>query len=338
MKGLKITILILFCVPIFGLLFQFLSTKIDDYLYPAPGDFVDIGNCKIHYQSIGDGNPTVIFDSGIGLCSLEWSLVQPEVSKFTRTVSLDRSGYGWSEKSPFPKNSEQTVKELHLVLEKANIPPPYILVGHSLGGINMQLFAHSYPDEVIGMVLVDSSHENQTDRLPKDPDSLIKLNKLIASPLVPYLTLFGIDRFMTHCLPKTKKTFNDAMRAFPEKTRKAYAAKIFTYKTTSSFQDENNRFKESLSQIRDKDIHMNDKPLIVITAGKFVMPYPEIKGISKEWLSKTQIEWNKMQKELANRSCIGKQVIAESSDHVITRNQPQLIIDSILEMVKLNKQ
>jgi pimeloyl-ACP methyl ester carboxylesterase len=128
-----------------GAAYQWISTKLDAKRYPAPGQLVDIGGYKLHLYNAGSGGPAVILDAGLGGFSSSWGLVQPKIAQFTQVVSYDRAGTGWSEPSPFPRTSQQIVRELHTLLQNAHIPKPYILVGHSFGGINVRLYAATYP-------------------------------------------------------------------------------------------------------------------------------------------------------------------------------------------------
>src|SRR5437763_9389381 len=144
-----------------GLSYQALASAVDASHYPPPGKLVDIGGYRLHINCTGTGSPTVILDAGLGGTSLDWSKVQPAVAHFTRVCSYDRAGYGWSDTGPGPRTSQQIVKELHLLLVHAQINGPYVLVGHSVGGLNMRLYAYRYPQEVAGMVLLDSTSEHQ---------------------------------------------------------------------------------------------------------------------------------------------------------------------------------
>src|SRR4051812_21716932 len=149
------------------LFFQFVS----QYLYSQydkanqhdsmQGILVDAGGHKLHLNIQGSGSPNVIFENGSGDFSFIWSLVQPEVSKFTKTVSYDRAGYAWSEPGPQPRTSQQICLELNTALKNAGVPPPYILVGQSFGGFLVRAFARYYPKEVLGMVLVEAVQEDQ---------------------------------------------------------------------------------------------------------------------------------------------------------------------------------
>lgn len=126
---------------------------------PAPGRLIDIGGRRLHLRIAGDGpGPTVVFEAGFGGSSVLWSLVQQDVAKFARTCSYDRAGYGFSDFGPFPRSGAQLAAELHLALAKAGLPPPYLLVAHSYGGLISRLFAWRHPRDVAGIVLVDALH------------------------------------------------------------------------------------------------------------------------------------------------------------------------------------
>lgn len=157
-KGLAAFIVILLLT---GAIYQFVATKIDERNYQPPGKLIDVGGYRLHLNCIGEGTPTIVMDAGLDGDSLDWSGVQPEVAKFSRVCTYDRAGIGWSETGISPRTSQQIVTELHTLLSNAGVQAPFVLVGHSLAGINVQLYASQYPDEVAGMILVDSSHENQ---------------------------------------------------------------------------------------------------------------------------------------------------------------------------------
>jgi len=132
-----------------------------------------VGGLELRYLCSGEGSPTVVLDQGHGISveesltrseTMGWSRIVQEVSKTTRIFVHDRAGLGWSDAAPAPRASLEIVEDLHALLEKAQIPPPYVLVGHSLGGFNVRVFAGRYPHEVAGMVLVDSSHPDQWAR------------------------------------------------------------------------------------------------------------------------------------------------------------------------------
>jgi pimeloyl-ACP methyl ester carboxylesterase len=122
----------------------------------------DVGEHRLHLNCMGQGSSTVVLDAGWGYTSVEWSAwIQPEVAKHTRVCAYDRAGMGWSESEPGPPNATQTAAELHTLLQGADEEGPYILVGHSLAGLYSRIYAERYPEEVAGMVLVDSTHPDQ---------------------------------------------------------------------------------------------------------------------------------------------------------------------------------
>ena len=288
---------------------------------------VDIGGYKLHMLDTGTGNPTVVIDAGGGCNTLDWSLVQPEIAKFTRVITYDRAGYAWSDASPLERTSENMVKELHAMLHSANIPAPYILVGHSLGGNNVQLFASMYPDEVAGVVLVDSNHEDQMEKLPK-VDLPIFLKPAIA------VTIFnlGIPRLFSGT-SQVKSMFGYVEKYSPE-IQKIYFSQKLTTKFIRSLSEELSHIEQDFNQLkRAKGGLLGDKPLTVITAGK-QLTYDEVKGqLSQEQLDQMNKAWAEMQSDLVAKSSRGKQIIAEKSGHLINYDQPETIVDAVREMV-----
>lgn len=134
---------------------------------------VDVGGHSLNLLIGGQGSPAVVFEGGFGTGIASWSTVQKEVAAFARTVSYDRAGLGQSDLGPKPRSAKQIASELHTALEKAGIKPPYVLVGHSLGGIFVRVFADMFPKEVVGMVLIDPSQESFDEWIRKSqPDRL----------------------------------------------------------------------------------------------------------------------------------------------------------------------
>src|SRR5215217_8405758 len=152
--GLVVALLVL---AVAGAIYQAIATALAERAYPPPGEMVDVGGYSLHINCTGQGSPTVILDAGSGLFSAQWVRVQRQVSDTTRVCAYDRAGIGWSEMGPDPRDAKQITSELHTLLGKAGIDGPYVLVGHSFGGMYMQTYAARYPEEVAGVVLVDSS-------------------------------------------------------------------------------------------------------------------------------------------------------------------------------------
>jgi pimeloyl-ACP methyl ester carboxylesterase len=130
---------------------------------PPPGRLIDLGGWRMHLHCTGSqvtAAPTVVLESGIGDSSIEWSLLQPRVAAFARVCSYDRSGTAWSDPGPAPHTGRQIVYELRALLASGGESPPYVLLGHSMGGRYVRMFASTYRDVVAGVVLVDANHED----------------------------------------------------------------------------------------------------------------------------------------------------------------------------------
>jgi pimeloyl-ACP methyl ester carboxylesterase len=117
---------------------------------------LDIGGRRLHLYETGQGSPTVVLEAGIAATSLSWRPVQNEVAKFARVASYDRTGLGWSDAASAPLTLSRLVEDLRTLLQVAQLSPPYILVGHSFGGLIVRAYAHRYPPETAGLVLVDA--------------------------------------------------------------------------------------------------------------------------------------------------------------------------------------
>lgn len=122
------------------------------------GEFVGLDTHRLYYRCIGDGAPTVVIDAGLGGSAVEWTEVQDALAPHARVCTYDRAGYGWSDPGPSPRTAERAVSELRELLARAGERPPYLLVGHSLGGFHARYLAARHPDEVAALVLVESSH------------------------------------------------------------------------------------------------------------------------------------------------------------------------------------
>jgi pimeloyl-ACP methyl ester carboxylesterase len=303
-----------------GVVYQFVATKIDEYRYPAPGEMVDVGGYSLHFYCTGEGGgaPTVVMDSGAGGSVLDWQLVQPEAAGFARVCTYDRGGAGWSEPGDQPRTSEQFVEELHTLLGNAGVQEPYVLVGHSLGGTNMQLYASQYPDEVAGMVLVDSALE--------DLDLLSITESLQGSPMwIKIYATIGVVR-LANMLGPVGYPFSelpsdsvDEALAISSGTRQLYESA-----------DETSYIGESFEQQLAAPISLGDKPFIVLTAGPLQL---EGMGLSQEQMDQMDEAHTRSQAALTQGSRNSEQIIAEDSGHYIHLEQPDLVIDTVRQVV-----
>src|SRR5215208_3357713 len=185
-------VVVLWALAVAGAIYQAIATMRAERAYPPPGEMVDVGGYSLHINCVGQGSPTVVLDAGSGGFSAQWVRVQQEVSGITRVCAYDRAGMGWSEMGPEPRDAKQITSELHTLLGKAGIEDPYVLVGHSFGGMYMQTYAARYPDEVAGVALVDSSTDpDQFSQRPEGRDSNEPQEQSFA--VVPQLVRLGVS-------------------------------------------------------------------------------------------------------------------------------------------------
>ena len=299
--------------------------------YPPPGQMVDVGGYRLHINCQGGANEnilTVVMEAAE--FSLSWASVQSEVAQFTRVCTYDRAGLGWSEVSPHPRTAANIVDELHTLLEQAGQQPPYILVGHSKGGMYVRLFAHTYPDEVVGMVLVDSSHEGQELRFP---ETISELNR---KGRVQTITLLNIVRPLNSIglvTPIIRSNSEMLLGSLPESVREmglAVALRDTFFKTVV---DETESLENTFAELRDAKITtLGEMPLIVLTA---VDQFDALEGqVSKEDVEELKRVVSELQTELSELSPNGKLVLIEGSGHFIQVDQPQVVIDAIHKAVE----
>lgn len=271
-----------------------------------PGQLYDVGNLRLHMTCMGEGGPTVIMDAGLGGFSLEWLSIQRRLANTVQTCAYDRAGYGWSDMGPSPRTTSQINGEFERLLEAAALKPPYILVGHSFGGYNVQYYAKANPDKVAGVVLVDASHPNQAERIPE----------------------VRVAREHTNGRPRMVTFFRNPaiFEKYPEDIRDVVMQMISSRKAVITQQRELANFTYSGTEVEFLGDEFPDVPLVVITRGEQQWPDNPL-GVSREE------QWRKMQAELANLSPQGRHVYAEQSGHMVHLDQPELVADIIRDMV-----
>ena len=144
-------------------------------MLPPPGHLVDVGGFKLHVHALGERGPTIVFDAALGGSSISWTFVHPPVSAFARAVAYDRAGFGWSDAGPMPRTAGRAADELRVLLDRAGERPPFIVVGHSFGGLVMRIFAARYRADVAGIVLVDPARPE--DWLAPAPKEQAKIDR-----------------------------------------------------------------------------------------------------------------------------------------------------------------
>lgn len=327
-------VLLLVAAAICGAAYQAIANYRDEQRFPQEGRSVALGaafpgvslNINCTGQS-GPGEPTVIMDTGLGVPAVGWDFVQPEVAKFAHVCSYDRAGYGWSTPGPMPRTSGEIAKELHALLTAAGEKPPYVLVAHSFGGYNVRVYTKEYPAEVAGMVLVDTSHEDQDNRMPGTLKDFIKKQseQLEAQRrLAPYLMFFGIARLLGGQPDPTGKLPKDYVQKFN------YL--MWQTKFVDATASEIGSFETSAKEVREAG-NLGDRPLVVLTAGKSADPKQLPPGIDKKDIEELQRIWiNDLQVQEMHLSTRGKRQIVQDSTHMIPFERPDTVIAAIREV------
>lgn len=327
-RGVIGLLVFLVVVMIVGAIYQTTASASDVKKYPPPGELYDVGEYRLHLYCAGAGSPAVILEAGASSPGMVWYLVQEEVAKFTRVCSYDRAGFGWSDPASKPLSAEEVAADLHKLLEAADVPAPYVLVGHSVGGVYARAFAQKYSLEVVGMVLVDSSHESQNLRFPPEymklseqQNSTMKLFQLIA----PFGALRA-TKVWSLLLPDVPLPVDVGMAIWATMYRTSYCQAI---------NEEMAAIGEMFSQ-EEGPASLGDLPLIVLTANDSVRKLPEnvINAIGRDTFEKLVQVSQELQQELASLSTQGKQVIVMDSGHYIQWDQPGAVIDAIWEVVE----
>lgn len=292
-----------------------------DAAYARPQQRVVIdGNRALNLYCAGSGSPTVIFDSGLSDWSFTWALVQPRVARLTRACSYDRAGLGYSDPARRAGTSANMVDDLQRLLRAAQIAPPYLLIGHSLGGFNVRLFADRHPDQVAGMVLVDSAHEDGFARIDAQHYGVQSRHygRLItrARNCLRHIEAERDKRaWRSRCVEP-----NDARYSAKLNSARETIARTAAYQRAQLSETVNFANDRSAAAVRTERRYYGAIPLIVLTAAASV---DEIGPI-----------WLEMQTELAALSGRGVQETVGNAGHYIQLDQPDSVINAIDTILK----
>jgi pimeloyl-ACP methyl ester carboxylesterase len=313
-----------------GFLYQWFGARRDRIRYASDGRWIEIGRkSRLYLLEKGSGGPTVLFESGIAATNLNWSHIQETVSQFTHTASYDRSGLGWSTQANTPRTPGNIAIELHEMLERARIAPPYILVGHSFGGLVMRRYALLYPDEVQSIILVDPMRCEEWP--PLDPTKQAQLDR--GSKMTRYavpIARFGFARLaVTSLLSRSGRLsgflagtagnggayvlgrIKDEVGKMPREVWPMVAAHWSRPSYYVGMLNHVEAVPDTVREMQDAE-PIRNIPVLLFTPGKSA-------PLSEQSL-----------RQIGNNV---EQIIAPASAHWIHLDEPQLIIDSIREMV-----
>ncbi len=266
--------------------------------YAPPGKFVYVGSHVMYIDCMGKHSPTVLIEVGLGDSSANWYKLAEKLSAYTRVCVYDRAGYGWSNTGPGERTTAQITHELNTLLEQAQVPGPYVVVGHSFGGFTARYFATRFPEKTLGVVLVESSHPDQVTRLAaldtQTPSEPLKIARMEGPP--EHMSEFESRWFMLNT------------------SRKAIVAQM----------SELEGFRQSAEQVQELG-PMPPVPLAVLTRG--VTQLPVIDDVSLEQ------EWQQMQADLLTLSPHSWQEIIPESGHSVHKDAPDKIIANILKVI-----
>ena len=311
------------------------SKVIDDPAYTHAQRLVEVEpGRKLNLYCLGEGAPTVVFVSGLADDTSAWARVQPAIAAHTRVCSYDRAGIGYSDAGRRPADSANIVDDLHRLLNAASIRPPYILVGHSLGGMHARLYADSYLTDVAGMVLVDSAYEAARETVWRldplqptheqafalDPEELERQRDCIKAAQLGFVE--GSESYK-ECVPPYDPGYSDAINA---SLHKAYMSLGFQQAAIS----EENTYQESADEVRAARRWYGDMPLIVLYA-----PLPARRDgetqAHRDALDRVRLSFQDQLVALSKRGVVR---LVPNATHEIQKTQPDAVIKAILEVLK----
>ena len=300
-----------------------------------PGRLIDVGGFRLHLHCSGSGRPAVVMDSALAGSSISWSLIQPDVSRLTRACSYDRAGFGWSDAGPMPRTAGRVADELRVLLDRGGVAPPFVLVGHSFGGLVMRIFAARYRSDVSGLVLVDPAHPE--DWVTPAPKEQIKIDRGIklcrsgataarvgAARLVSGLVtfgLFGVARGLATVVSRGGLSREDEGVLAPY-----WKLPPETRRPLRQFWTQEKFFAALGSQIAS--ISTSAAETLAAAAGGYGdLPLVTISSTDPGDYRLRQ------QEALARLSDRGRHVVASKSGHWIPLDQPQVVIEAIREVL-----
>lgn len=289
--------------------------------YPPPGKLVDVGGRRLHIHCAGKGEPTVVLEAGGGDFSLDWGLVQPRLADFTRVCTYDRAGYGWSDAGPMPRTMQQIVAELQAGLKKTGIKGPYIFAGQSFGGLLARVYTSQYPEEVAGVVLIDSSHEDMQIMMNNKLTRLRELSR--GREIPPVQVTMAPPAPASDGTAEAAATQSKVEPPYDKLAPQSQQIRLWAVSQPKYGDARSSEFDflaEELARMhaeRAQQEHpLGDRPLIVLTRGKNVSEGHQ-----------------RLQADLVRLSRNSKQMVAQESGHHIHLDDPEAVAEAVRQVV-----
>lgn len=279
----------------------------DEIDIAPPGRLIDVGGYQLHINCVGHGGPVVMLESGVGGFSLEWMHIQEALAEDAIVCAYDRAGYGWSDMGPLPRTAMRISDELHALMQNSGLPGPYILAGHSFGGLVAQYYARQYSDEVAALVLIDASHPEQFQRLSRNEN-----NEYIGEMHIPERRHYMLLQPAMH-------------HGYPERYRAMAMDMLSSWKSALTQREELVNMGFSGQQVLNAG-SLPEMPLMVLTRGVRVWP-------ETEYGDAMELGWMTLQYELSRLSPRGQHMIAEQAGHLIHLEEPALVIDVLRDVI-----
>ncbi len=284
-----------------------------------PGTLVDVGGHRLHLVREGSGGPTVVLESGSGEAASSWTAVAGELARDTTVVRYDRAGYAWSEPADGPRTGEEITAELHAALDRVGAPKPYVLVGHSMGGLYARQFAQRYPGDVAGLVLVDARPEDDARRTAPLLEGVTTATSL--PPWIPAtLKTLGLlraadDTLLQGLVPP------DQRREFLDVT------------ASPSYFGTKQREADLIGRTEDavRGRHLGDLPLRVVARG-LPQDYAAA-GIDTTTGAELEKIWQDGQRRMLRLSTRSRLVVAGRSGHLVPHEQPGVVVAAVREVL-----
>ncbi|MDA7025112.1 alpha/beta hydrolase [Bacillus sp. CLL-7-23] len=305
-----------------GIVYEQIGQFLDSIRFQPPGKIISVNGHNMHIFAEGKGNTTVVFASGWKVPSpyVDFYPLYSEISKHTRTAVYDRPGYGWSETAHTPRDIDVIAKELHELLKKSGEKAPYILVGHSIGSLEVIRFAQLYKDEVKGVVLIDGSNPDMYSSAKK-PSLFVNLRTSIINHSINLSNKCGLTRLLLNVIPDSYSstvlvTARNNFKFAPENLKKLDAALLLKTLNNRNQVDEGKNKEENANKVASKG-YIKDIPLRIITSEE-INSYKEAR---------------KNQLNLKRWSTDSKQIIVKGSGHAIHWVHPEVINKEILDLL-----